>query len=196
MDVRKVRIASSQFDIPKTIETDAETWGDLKPLLLDEGIRYSDMGANLSPQNHSLDRDDAALPEGDINIFLFPQKVAAGNDEATEVDIHSVVPDEVASFSYNVLRSFASQNNVPLTGNPSKDELVYRIISFNVGVESGDTDTPISETSQQEAIEADNSLMEALKEINEICSGLIIPEKTMSDEDEQLMSEYHRFTGM
>ncbi len=61
------------------IETDVQTWGQLKPLAEREGINVSDMKASESVNRTTLENDNAVLPEGDFIVFFTKIKSKAGS---------------------------------------------------------------------------------------------------------------------
>jgi hypothetical protein len=206
--MRKVRIASTQFDLPKAVDTDVMTWGSLIPVLLENDINTAGMTATLSPSNVNLERNDAALPEGDIIIFLSPSKVASGDD------ITSTDENEVSRLSYNVLRSFASKNGIDLSGNPSKVMISKRIAAHNMnldleenGEEEPQMENPVTveeayEVEKPEVASAERGLRETITKIYNMCKDILSPEevgevsvesRNLSPEDEDVMAKFNEF---
>ena len=62
------------------IETDVTTWGELKPLLANEGFDLSTLAATESVKRTDLAHVDAVLPEGNFTVFLRPSKTKSGAD--------------------------------------------------------------------------------------------------------------------
>lgn len=84
----------------KRIETEAETWGQLKLVLSSEGIDLENTKAIVGENLVTLESEDAKLPvglsagdeaNGDFTLFLTPVKVKSGAD--------------VSSMGYTELRS-------------------------------------------------------------------------------------------
>lgn len=207
--MRKVRVASTQFDVPKSVESDATTWGDLQTALMDAGININNMTATLSPSNVALQRGDAQLPEGDLIIFMNPTKVSAGNDEEVVGDIGSTEITCISVLSYNLLRSHASSCGIPLKGKLTKDDIASRILCYNLGanndgqVLSAAAEKVVNgEDSTECRDEAHHSLMEAVKQIKAIAEkacgaeiDLTDKEKMedLSEEDRDLMDNFRNF---
>lgn len=77
---RTVRVVSSQFDRPKSIESEAKTWGELQKELIaqPDPIVFENMTAMIRQTKNSLVEDGAELPEGNFDLFLSPAKVKSG----------------------------------------------------------------------------------------------------------------------
>lgn len=63
------------------IETNVTTLGELKPILEDRGINFSNMKMLLGDTKNEVSLDEAVLPTGNFKIFLVPQKTKSGNSE-------------------------------------------------------------------------------------------------------------------
>ena len=48
------------------LETSVSTWGELRPLLEEEGVSFNNMRATESVGRTTLEHKDAVLPEGDV----------------------------------------------------------------------------------------------------------------------------------
>ena len=62
------------------INTDAKTWGELKPLLKMEGYDLNSLLAAESINRADLVNDLAVLPEGPFRVFLRPKQTKSGAD--------------------------------------------------------------------------------------------------------------------
>ena len=62
------------------INTDAKTWGELKPLLRIEGYDLNSLLAAESINRADLVNDLAVLPEGPFRVFLRPKQTKSGAD--------------------------------------------------------------------------------------------------------------------
>ena len=62
------------------INTDAKTWGELKPLLKIEGYDLNSLLAAESINRADLVNDLAVLPEGPFRVFLRPKQTKSGAD--------------------------------------------------------------------------------------------------------------------
>jgi hypothetical protein len=76
--MRKVSLFTTGANTPKEILSSATTWGQLKPEV--SGHIKSDMKATLRETRIALTDDnlDYVLPEGEIIIFLTPNKMKSG----------------------------------------------------------------------------------------------------------------------
>lgn len=79
--MRTIIVVSTRgANVRKTITTDANTWGELKPVIEGEGVSVDDMKATVRETKQSLELDGAQLPSGDFTLFLTPGKVKSGNN--------------------------------------------------------------------------------------------------------------------
>ena len=62
------------------INTDVKTWGELKPLLKEEGYDLNSLLAAESINRADLVNDLAVLPEGPFRVFLRPKQTKSGAD--------------------------------------------------------------------------------------------------------------------
>ena len=62
------------------INTDVKTWGELKPLLIEEGYDLNSLLAAESINRSDLVNDLAVLPEGPFRVFLRPKQTKSGAD--------------------------------------------------------------------------------------------------------------------
>ena len=62
------------------INTDVKTWGELKPLLKEEGYDLNSLLAAESINRADLVNDLAILPEGPFRVFLRPKQTKSGAD--------------------------------------------------------------------------------------------------------------------
>jgi len=65
----------------QTIETDAKTWGELRPKI---EFNTSNVRAVVRENRTSLEANDAVLPEEEHTIFLYPTKVKSGAGTAIQ----------------------------------------------------------------------------------------------------------------
>lgn len=77
--MRIVTVLNPQTQQPVEIHTDAETWGELKGILMDKNINPSGMKGIVRETRNSLETDAALLPDSDFTLFLSASKMSAGN---------------------------------------------------------------------------------------------------------------------
>ena len=63
-----------------TIDTNARTLGELKPLLMEQGINFDNMKLVVGETKAELSLDEALLPESNFKIYLMPAKTKSGAD--------------------------------------------------------------------------------------------------------------------
>lgn len=77
MSTRRIKIYTT-LGSPGTIETDATTLGELRPMLSAQSINTSGMKLLVGETRNELSEDVAILPEGDFKLYLVPSKTKSG----------------------------------------------------------------------------------------------------------------------
>lgn len=76
----KVTVYSTSGKNNVTIETNATTFGQLKPTLVEHGFNLSGMKAVVGETKVTLEADGVILPTEDFKLFLMPVKTKSGVD--------------------------------------------------------------------------------------------------------------------
>lgn len=84
---RKIKIVTT-VGISGTIETNATTLRELKPLLRQREISYDGMKLLVGETKNELSEDVAILPEGDFKLYLVPSKTKSGGLDDDIEDIN------------------------------------------------------------------------------------------------------------
>jgi hypothetical protein len=92
----KVTIFSTKGARKSTVETTAQTWGELKSDLRTQGIETDGLKAIIGETQLSLESTKAVLPDYDFVLFLSPVKVKSGCDNC--VDVESMTYAECKKF--------------------------------------------------------------------------------------------------
>lgn len=78
--MRTIKVYSTRTGTTTPVQTDVQTFGELKTVLAENDIEYnSAMKAIESVNNTSLELDNSKLPEGDFILGIFPRKTKAGS---------------------------------------------------------------------------------------------------------------------
>jgi hypothetical protein len=78
MATREITVVAPSSNKAKTLNSEAETWEELKSEL---GNLYNDnLEAVVAGSKVSLTRDDAELPEGEFNLYLVTKKNKSGSE--------------------------------------------------------------------------------------------------------------------
>ena len=75
--MRKVTIYSTKTKAQQEIETGVTTWGELKQLVNPE-MGVATAKCMVRENRTTLESNEAQLPQGDITIFVYPEKVKSG----------------------------------------------------------------------------------------------------------------------
>lgn len=76
----KVTIYSPAGKNANQVELEGNTWKDLQKVLSKNNVSYSGMKAVIGENKHTLESENAILPDGDFTLFLMPIKTKSGAD--------------------------------------------------------------------------------------------------------------------
>lgn len=129
----RVSVATPAASAAKRFDTNARTWGELKPEIERQQISLAGVEAIMRPGNVTLTRNDAELPREDFKIFLVATKNKAG---ATLEQTAKSIGDAVAAGIVKGAR-IADANKL----KELKDTLIEEIEGFfDVDFDSDDVD--------------------------------------------------------
>lgn len=75
---REVRYFSTSTDVRKRFDSEATTWGQLKPEIRATGLDLTDLTAMIRENRTTLVDDGAVLPTESFTIIFTPGKVKSG----------------------------------------------------------------------------------------------------------------------
>ena len=130
------------------INTDAKTWGELKPLLRGEGYDLDSLLAAESINRADLVNDLAVLPEGPFRVFLRPKQTKSGADlpyKEVRAKVQEIIASDgdVAKAHFNEGKNYTTKKG---------DELNVLLNSYKGG--SGTTSSTKAEP-KKEAVKAE-----------------------------------------
>ena len=99
------------------IETEATTWGELRPLANEEGVDTTQMRAMENKNKTSLEHDDAVLPEGNFTIFFTKINSKAGAEmsyKELRANIKELVDTQDAAEHFNEGRNYTNKSKKDL----------------------------------------------------------------------------------
>ena len=126
------------------INTDAKTWGELKPLLKMEGYDLNSLLAAESINRADLVNDLAVLPEGPFRVFLRPKQTKSGADlpyKEVRAKVQELIASDgdVAKAHFNEGKNYTTKKG---------DELNVLLNSYKGG--SGTTSSAKAEPKKEE----------------------------------------------
>ena len=77
-NTRTITIYNTRGGKPKKIETDVATWGELRPLIKNEGFEIDKQYATESVRKTDLNNEAAVLPAENFIVFLRAKKTKSG----------------------------------------------------------------------------------------------------------------------
>jgi hypothetical protein len=107
---RKVTVHNTVGNNFKEIYSSASTWSELQNDLSNNGISYDGMKAVIGENQNTLESTQAQLIEGDMTLFLVPNKVKSGSDEGLidwedGISWHEVEPDDYSSIGGDLYKT-------------------------------------------------------------------------------------------
>ena len=142
------------------INTDAKTWGELKPLLKIEGYDLNSLLAAESINRADLVNDLAVLPEGPFRVFLRPKQTKSGADLPYK-EVRAKVQELIASDGDMAKAHFNEGKNYT---TKKGDELNVLLNSYKGG--SGTTSSAKAEP-KKEAVKAEEKASPKASEAQE-----------------------------
>lgn len=124
---RKVTIHNTVGNNFKEIYSSADTWAQLQEDLSSNGIPFTGMKAVIGENQNTLESSQAQLIDGEMTLFLVPNKVKSGSSESLidwedGYSWRDISPDDYFSVEDNTYKT-------------AKDLAVVRakLISYNLG---------------------------------------------------------------
>lgn len=98
---RKIKIVPTRGE-KKTIEFEGNTWKELRSVIERNGYDLNNMKCVESIFRHTLEHDEAIIPDGDFKLFLMPYKSKSGALDRKELflEINKIKEKDPASKSY------------------------------------------------------------------------------------------------
>ena len=196
------------------INTDVKTWGELKPLLRNEGYDLNSLLAAENINRADLVNDLAVLPEGPFKVFLRPKQTKSGADlpyKEVRAKIQELIASDgdVAKAHFNVDKNYTTKKG---------DELNVLLNSYKGGSKTASISKaePVKEEKSPKACEAQDFseegcikvAVEALSKIKSVDTTTVIslvkdllkgnvpaeaPVKREPTEEELLAEEFKSF---
>jgi hypothetical protein len=143
---REITIYATRGGQMKKIKTTVQTWGELKPLVRNEGFDLSSLLAAENVTKTDLVNDLAALPKTDFRLFLRPAQVKSGNAPLSRKECLDAIRDFTK-------KNPAEKDYFIVDGkNPTllKTDVLRDLISTRIGAISSDKidPTPVTEVSE------------------------------------------------
>lgn len=160
--MKKVIVFSTVGATGKEIQTEALNWGELQKQLDREGVKYEGMKAVDGATKVTFEANDASLPEGDLNLFLFPVKTKSGGVDATNMSYGQIRATIKAAFEADKESANAHFNVDKNYTNKSTDQMRQLLATYN-GALTG-TATPAAKAPTKAVSKAVSKVVESVKE--------------------------------
>ena len=180
------------------IPTEAKTWEQLKSDLTRNNVTYSGMKAVIGSTKQTLEHPDAALPEGDFELFLMPfkSKSGAGDRKATYATIKDLVTkdgdkakEHFNSGGENYTRKKTEELDRLIESYTGAPTPAAASVAEEVTAKKAKTTTAVAEKAAVQVVigisqETKDSIMELAREIKTEL------DESVDDEDEEVNSDY------
>lgn len=121
------------------IETDATTFGQLKPLMNEKNIKHENMNLIVDVTETAIIGDDSVLPEGEFVIYITPKKTKSGAD-LTRPECYSKIK--------SLLDSGANKDHFKRDGK-GYSSLSTQVLNDMINSYSGSTTTTTTKATNQ-----------------------------------------------
>ena len=168
----KVTVFSTKGKKRSTVETTAQTWGELKEVLSGNGVETSGMRSIIGETQLTLESSKAILPDYDFTLFLSPVKVKSG----CEIDPFAMSYKECKEFIKEEIigdaetKAFFGNYTIMSTGQMQK--LIFDYLNSNSEVVTEDS-APVDVV---ELIDAAIHNLEVLR--NKVVEGVVQKDDT------------------
>ncbi len=152
-NTRTVVINQSNGTPMQTIETTAQTWGELQKELADNNISYSGMKAIIGETRTTMESNKALLPlEGTFNLYLLPLRTKSGSKN---LNMSTKKPETKSEIAASKKKAAPSKKVAPAkkTAVAKVDTVIKKT-------------APISKSNLKEA--ASKAAKETAKEMNDV----------------------------
>lgn len=92
---RRVKYVSVQDNLPASVVTAAETWGQLKEEVPTIGLKASGMKVHIKETNTEVTSDSQYLPVGDFSLYFLIEKNKSGNNQEVEEAVEEYMVKEI-----------------------------------------------------------------------------------------------------
>lgn len=140
-----ITVKSQTASSKKTFTAQVSTYGELKAVFDQQGIKYKDQKVVLKNTGAVLEFDSAVLPQEDLSVFIFPTQVKAGGskkvvaaiqeladlfDQKIEELISAIegISEDVATVAAAVEEECECEE--PTAGDPLSDEDLNEMANF------------------------------------------------------------------
>jgi hypothetical protein len=175
MNSRKITVFSTKGKKRQTIESGADTWGQLKEDLLKEGVDTQGLKSIIGETQLSLESSKAVLPDYDFVLFLSPVKVKSGSCEGCgTVDPETMGYKECKSFIKDAIAE--STEAKEHFGNYTIMSTTQMRALIETWLENNSEELSVEDATVVELIDHVIDMLEVLKE--KVESGTVEPDDT------------------
>jgi hypothetical protein len=174
---RKVTIYSPAGKNANQLEIEGRTWKELQSVLSRNSVSYSGMKVVIGENRHTLESENAILPDGDFTLFLMPIKTKSGADRK---ELMATIKDFVTKNPTRKHDFIIDDKNMTQLSTSVLEQLVAKYIG---GKTVAPVDAPVTDHITESAKKAVESVKSAkVTEISEIdYPSLIAAKKTEID---------------
>ena len=166
---RVITIYATRGGQMKKITTDAQTWGDLQPLVRKEGFDLSSLLAAESVNKSDLVNDLAVLPAQDFRLFLRPKQTKSGATPDRK-ECFAIIKAHIANNPADKSKFTIDGKNMTQLSTPVVQELVAK---YCTGKKAAKASTKAEEVGTQEAPVKEKKVVDTLDVAEESLAGIV-----------------------
>lgn len=129
---RIITVFSTKGQKKAKIETNVTTWGELSPLVKNEGYDLDNLHATENINKSDLVNTQAVLPEGDFTIFLRPKKTKSGAERGMGLsykEIKAVIKEDFEKYPEEAVAHYNEGDNYTRKGTETLRGLVNSFVA-------------------------------------------------------------------
>ena len=160
--MRKITVYSTKGKSNAEITTNVTTWGELKPLLAEEGYDLNSLNATENINRTDLINTGASLPEGEFTLFLRPVKTKSGADLNLEAASFRELREAIKNFTPEAKEDFLASLEGRNYTQMSTEVLREALREFLLSVVEEEVIEDITEDCTHNTVEVLNSVLTTL----------------------------------
>ena len=160
--MRKITVYSTKGKSNAEITTNVTTWGELKPLLAEEGYDLNSLNATENINRTDLINTGASLPEGEFTLFLRPVKTKSGADLNLEAASFRELREAIKNFTPEAKEGFLASLGGRNYTQMSTEVLREALREFLLSVVEEEVIEDITEDCTHNTVEVLNSVLTTL----------------------------------
>lgn len=175
------------------VNDEVTTWGQLKTVLVNEGVSYTGNNVIENINNTTLEKDEARLPDGNFMIVLTPQKTKSGAFNSYK-ELRNAI-GELVNSSSTAKEFFNEGKNYTNKSRAELEELYEDWVGNDVEEDDEDYDVVENTTSVDDIVNAifelpdyeenSDAYDEIISDLQNVGNYKVTPKVELTDEERE-----------